>query len=82
MSAPTPDQQALATDLTDLGLSTLGGRVLEGLTPVDSALAYVGRKLGAKQRAAGYISDNEKRQRNFKWCEKAKFVLDHWEAQS
>jgi hypothetical protein len=78
VTEPTTNQQSLATDLTDLGLSSLGGMVLEGRTSIEAALAYVERKLGTKERAAAYISDNEKRQENFKWCEKAKFALDHW----
>jgi hypothetical protein len=82
VTEPTPTQVGLARDLTDLGLGNLGGRVLEGLVSVKSALSYVERNLGVKQRAASHIADAEGRARNFKWCEKAKFVIDHWEAQS
>ena len=85
MTGPTPAQQALATDLIDLGFSTIGGRVLEGRISVAQALKHVRREQGVKQRVLGRSRSEgtlEMRERLATWCEKASFVLDHWEAQS
>jgi hypothetical protein len=85
VTKPTTNQQSLATDLTDLGFSTIAGRVLEGRISVESALTHIRREQGVKERALARSRSEgtlEMRERLATWCEKASFVLDHWEAQS
>jgi hypothetical protein len=84
MTEPTPVQQALASDLKDLGLTSIGGRVLEGRISVQRALSHVKREHGVKQRmldlkaGRGSVGAIEMRERLATWCEKAKFTLEHW----
>jgi hypothetical protein len=85
MNKPTSNQTALATDLKDLGFTSIAGRVLEGRISSQSALAHVKREQGVEQRMLDRSRSEgtvEMRERLATWCEKASFVLDHWEAQS
>jgi hypothetical protein len=87
VSEPTEAQKQLAADLNDLGLTNLGSRVLEGFISVERGLRHVQRELGVKERMLGRQSthstvDNEQRQRIYAWCEKAKFMLDHWDGRA
>lgn len=50
MNKPSPTQEALASDLRDLGLAAIGGRVLEGRISIERALEHVERERRARQR--------------------------------
>lgn len=78
MSESPAMRTALARDLTDLGLPELGSHVLESRTSPESALRKVEQRLELKQRILTYPCTRETEVAYTTFCEKAKFLLDHW----
>jgi len=71
-----PSQELLATDLRDLGLTSLAGRVLEGRISTAQTLAEVARQRGVRQRLLLRASTPADEERLMAWCEKATAIID------